>query len=238
MTAAEPAAGSKSEMAYQAIRARIVDGSYGPGHRLVLDRLARELSVSPVPVREAIRRLEAEGYVEYRRNVGPQVALIDADAFVRTMEVLALLEGACTAAAAPHLTAADLARAAGVTDRMAATLDDFDPVGFTALNREFHQIIAAACPNTHLRGLVEREWARLDVIRRSAFAVVPGRSRGSVAEHRRLLALIRDGAPFAEIEAYARGHKLATLRAFRDRSGASDGAARTFPEGSGDEVPQ
>jgi DNA-binding GntR family transcriptional regulator len=213
------AAASKSEMAYDAIKARIIDGAYGPGHRLVLDRIAKDLSVSAVPVREAVRRLEAEGYVEYLRNVGPQVALIDAGAFVRTMEVLALLEGACTAAAAPHLTPADLARAADVNDRMAASLDDFDPVGFTALNREFHGILGAACPNTHLRGLVEREWARLDLIRRSAFSVVPGRSRGSIAEHARLLALITDGAPADRVETYAREHKLATLRAFRRRSG-------------------
>lgn len=227
------AAGSKSEMAYAVIKARITDGAYGPGYRLVLDRIARDLSVSPVPVREAIRRLEAEGYVEYLRNVGPQVALIDAGAFVRTMEVLALLEGACTAAAAPHLTHADLAAAADVNDRMAASLDDFDPVGFTALNREFHRILGAPCPNTHLRGLVEREWARLDLIRRSAFAVVPGRSRGSIAEHAHLLALITDGAPADRVEHHAREHKLATLRAFRRRSGEPD--ATTLPTQEGDQ---
>lgn len=206
--------GSKSEMAYQTIREKIIDGAYGPGYRLVLDRIARELHVSPLPVREAIRRLEAEGYVAYERNVGPQVATIDADSYAHSMEVLALLEGACTAAAAPLLTPADLARAAELNDRMAASLTDFDPVGFTRLNHEFHDVLCAPCPNPHLRALVEREWARLAQIRRSTFAVIPGRSPDSISEHARLLDLIRTGEPTAEIERCARKHKLTTLSAF------------------------
>lgn len=209
------AAAAKSEIAYRFLKERITGGGYGPGYRLVLDAIGRELGISPVPVREAIRRLEAEGYVAYERNVGPRVAAIDAGAYAHSMEVLALLEGACTAAAAPHLAGRDLAEAAEINDRMAASLTDFDPVGFTRLNQEFHRVLCAPCPNPHLRGLVEREWARLDAIRRSTFAVVPGRSPVSISEHARLVDLIRTGAPAADIEACAREHKLATLSAFR-----------------------
>ncbi|MDT7752584.1 MAG: hypothetical protein QOD96_6246, partial [Pseudonocardiales bacterium] len=64
-TPSEPAAPSKSQHAYEVIKSRIVDGSYSAGYRLVLDRLARELRVSPVPVREAVRRLEAEQFVQF-----------------------------------------------------------------------------------------------------------------------------------------------------------------------------
>ena len=59
---------SKSEQAYAAVKARIVDGSYSPGYRLVLAKIAEDLGVSVVPVREAIRRLEAEGLVKFERN--------------------------------------------------------------------------------------------------------------------------------------------------------------------------
>src|SRR5579875_81573 len=68
---------SKHERAYAVIRRRILDGTYRPGHRLVIGTLAAELGVSPVPVREAIRRLEAEGRVVYRHNAGPRVAPAD-----------------------------------------------------------------------------------------------------------------------------------------------------------------
>lgn len=68
---------SKHERAYAVIRQRILDGTYRPGRRLVIGTLAAELGVSPVPVREAIRRLEAEGRVVYRHNAGPRVAPVD-----------------------------------------------------------------------------------------------------------------------------------------------------------------
>ena len=65
---------TKQERVYRAIRERILSGAYGPGYRVVIDALAEEFEVSGLPVREAIRRLEAEGLVIYRPNAGAQVA--------------------------------------------------------------------------------------------------------------------------------------------------------------------
>ena len=67
---------SKSERAYRLIRSRIDSGQYVPGYRLVLAPIAAELDMSVVPVREAIRRLEAEQLVTFERNVGAQVSLV------------------------------------------------------------------------------------------------------------------------------------------------------------------
>lgn len=64
----------KHERAYRLIRERILAGRYAPGERLVIDGLAAELGISQVPVREAIRRLEAEGRIVYRHNAGARVA--------------------------------------------------------------------------------------------------------------------------------------------------------------------
>ena len=61
-TASMDAAGSKAEQAYRAVKARIVEGTYTPGYRLVLAAIAKDLGFSVVPVREAIRRLEAEAW--------------------------------------------------------------------------------------------------------------------------------------------------------------------------------
>ena len=83
---------SKSQLAYRFIRERIDDGRYVPGYRLVLGQIARELDVSVVPVREAIRLLEAEGLVTFERNVGAQVALVKETEYLHTMETLALVE--------------------------------------------------------------------------------------------------------------------------------------------------
>ncbi|MFD0201632.1 MULTISPECIES: GntR family transcriptional regulator [Saccharothrix] len=209
---------SKTQYAYDTLRARIVAGTYGPGARLVFDRLARELGVSPVPVREAVRRLQAEGWVVFEPNVGAQVAGIDQDEFRHTMEALALLEG--HAVATGRMTADRLDRAERLNDLMAASLDGFDPLGFTRLNREFHLLLCDATPNPRLRELIGKEWARLDHSRRTTFSLVPGRARQSVAEHADLLRLLRAGAPADVVEAFAREHKLTTLRAVDARSAA------------------
>ena len=98
---------SKSHIAYEHLRERITRGGYGPGYRLVLDQLARELGMSVVPVREAIRRLEAEGVVTFERNIGARVAAIDPVDFREAGLTLAIAEGAAVGLAQPHLAAAD-----------------------------------------------------------------------------------------------------------------------------------
>ncbi|MFD7657792.1 GntR family transcriptional regulator [Actinosynnema sp. NPDC059797] len=209
---------SKTQYAYEVLRDRIADGEYGPGARLVFDRLARELGVSPVPVREAVRRLQAEGWVVFEPNVGAQVAGIDPDEYRHGMEALALLEG--HAVAHGRMTAGRLDRAEELNEAMRASLDRFDPLGFTRLNREFHLLLCAASPNPRLRELVAAEWARLDRSRRTTFNLVPGRAHESVAEHAELVRLLRAGAPADTVERFAREHKLTTLRAVDARSAA------------------
>ncbi len=103
---------SKSEHAYGWIRERISRQEYGPGYRLVLGTIADQLEMSVVPVREAIRRLEAEGLVTFERNVGAKVTLVNATDYVDTMESLGIIEGAATALSAPLLDEATIARAA------------------------------------------------------------------------------------------------------------------------------
>jgi DNA-binding GntR family transcriptional regulator len=210
---ADQQGGSKHEVAYERIKNRIVDGTYSPGYRLVLEALAREFGFSPVPVREAIRRLEAEGYVEFIRNVGARVAHLDTDAYQQAMQALALLEGYATALAAPRMRKADIKRARSINNKMAQALRSFDPASFTALNHEFHDVILQRCPNTYVQNMAVGEWARLDLVRRTSFAFVPGRAQGSVAEHNRIIELIENAADPLEIELAAREHKLGTLRA-------------------------
>ncbi len=208
---------SKSQLAYQSIKAKISDGSFSPGYRLVLNRIAEELGVSAVPVREAIRMLEAEGLVTFERNVGAQVAMLDPDEYRTTMQTLSLVEGYATAISAPSISADDIARARAINDRMADSLAHFDPVAFTRLNLDFHGVLFENCPNEHVLDLVHRGWSRLRALRESTFSFVPGRARSSVEEHSALLDLIESGADPLEVELAARNHRLRTLDAFLEQ---------------------
>jgi len=209
------AAPSKSQLAYEFLRARIDDGRYVSGFRLVLGQIAGELDISVVPVREAIRRLEAEGLVTFEKNVGAQVALLQDTEYAYTMQTLALVEGAATQLSAPLLTTDHIERARAVNAEMIASLEHFVPHRFTQLNQSFHSVLFEECPNPHILDLVHRGWNRLTVLRDSTFGFVPGRARESVDEHEQILTLIESGADPLEIELAARRHRLATLDAFQ-----------------------
>lgn len=212
---------SKSQAAYDWVKARIARREYTPGYRLVLGSIAAELDMSVVPVREALRQLEAEGLVTFERNVGARVAMVDESQYAFSMQTLAILEGAATALAARALTVDDLRRARDINDRMVASLDHFDPGSFTALNHEFHATLFAPCPNGRIRDLVDAEWGRLGNLRSSTFAFVPGRAQESVREHEAIVLLIERGAPLDEIETAARRHRSATLDAYLEHEHSS-----------------
>jgi DNA-binding GntR family transcriptional regulator len=205
---------SKSQRAYHWMKERITQQEFTPGYRLVLATIASELGMSVVPVREAIRQLEAEGLVTFERNVGARVSMVDDSQYRTTMEVIGIVESAATALSARELTKDDLRRARAVNEIMAARLEWFDPRAFSALNQEFHHILYSKCPNERLLAIVDAEWTRLGQMRDSIFAFVPERAQESVREHEQILTLIEQGAPAKAIEETVRRHRKGTLAAF------------------------
>ncbi|WP_410661369.1 GntR family transcriptional regulator [Amycolatopsis sp. lyj-112] len=207
---------SKSELAYAWLREKIARHEYGPGYRLVLAEIAGALDMSVVPVREAIRRLEAERLVTFERNVGARVAMVDQNEYVHAMQTLGVVEGVATALSAPRLTDQDIERARAVNGRMIDLLSHFDAHEFTTLNQRFHSLLFECCPNPQILELVHQGWTRLSGLRDSTFAFVPDRASRSVEEHEEILRLISEKADPLEIEFAARNHRWATMQAFLD----------------------
>ena len=205
---------SKSQQAYRWIKERIANQEFTPGYRLVLGSIAGELDMSVVPVREAIRQLEAEGLVTFERNVGARVSMVDDSQYRYSMQALSILEGTATALAARRLTADDIRHARRSNELRIETLEHCDPRAFTALNQEFHAALFEKCANPRMLDLVHAEWARLGHLRDSTFSFVPGRAQESVREHENILTLIEQGAALSEIEMAARRHRSATLDAY------------------------
>lgn len=207
---------SKQERSYQTIRQRILDGTYGPGYRLTIDTLAKEIGVSQVPIREATRRLEAEGWVIYRRNIGPQVSPIDHEKWAQAMVTLAVLEGYATAKAVPHMGAKEIHLLREGNASMKEAIESLDIIKFSHLNRQFHYEIYGSCPNGYLVDHIKDTWSRLDAIRVTVFTYIPQRSRSAIAEHEEIVELIEQGADFSKIERLAREHKMRTIQAYID----------------------
>ena len=214
MTPLEAETLSKSQQAYRWVKERIANQEFTPGYRLVLGTIAGELDMSVVPVREAIRQLEAEGLVTFERNVGARVSMVDDSQYRFSMQALSILEGTATALAARRLTSDDIRNARRINDLMIETLEHFDPRAFTALNQEFHAALYEKCANPRMLDLVHAECARLGHLRDSTFSFVPVRAAESVREHENILQLIENSAPLGEIEKAARRHRSATLDAY------------------------
>ena len=204
------AKGSKAQRAYTSIRERIASQELRPGDRLVLAGLADELEMSVVPVREAIRKLEAEGVVVFETNVGARVARINRERYLNTMQALAIVEGAATALSAPHLGSGRLEAARGFNAELEQLLGAFDGAEYVRLNQAFHEQLYRDCPNEELINHIEEEREKLAMVRDPDATFTAARARDSVQEHEHILQLIESGAPSFEIELAVREHRSAT----------------------------
>jgi DNA-binding GntR family transcriptional regulator len=217
-----PGKQSKQDSAYQLIRGRIESGQYGPGQRLVIDRLAHALGISQVPIREAIRRLEAESWLHYELNAGPTVAPLNLERWSQLLESVAVIEGYATALAAPHLDVADLQKLEVINRRMRNALRESAITEFSVHNREFHTYILARCPNAVMVEHLKQSQAQLDSLNRAMFArergvmwMLLGPKMGDIAlaDHEKLIASLRRGSPPSTIERLTRKHVLVHLKA-------------------------
>src|ERR1700748_861231 len=103
--------GSMSRMIANALRTAIVDGTLAPGAPLRQDAIARHFSVSAIPVREAFRQLESEGWARIELNKGATVAPLSADEAREIYEIRAALESLAIGLAIPAHTPRSLRHA-------------------------------------------------------------------------------------------------------------------------------
>lgn len=215
------ATASKTDQAYEILQKRILDGTYGPGYRLVVNVLGPELGMSPIPLREAIRRLEAEGWVVTRRYIGAEVAPADISHWAENMQALALLEAAATRLIAGRVTRADLAPAAAINAEMREAVRRSSVIDEHRLNREFHFALYALADNEPLVGFLGQTWNALARMRRSV-SFYSARAPQSVDEHDQLLDMLVNASPQSPdvdaVERFARQHKERTLDVFFEQN--------------------
>jgi DNA-binding GntR family transcriptional regulator len=180
---------TKQDLVYQTLREAIMHCALAPGQRLVIEEIARELAVSPIPVREALQQLQSEGLVETVPHVGATVSAIAPNAVHEIFLLMEALELVGTRAAAEHGTPEAYARLRELVDQMDAAIDAGDHVRWGDLNTAFHRAIARVAEMPLLRDLTDRVFDRWDRVRRYTFRrVLPEPLRQSQREHRAMLA--------------------------------------------------
>lgn len=137
-----------------AIRDDIVGGTFPPGARLTEELLARRYGVSRVPVREALRTLESEGFVQTRRHAGACVAEPTEREAADLLDIRALLEPLGAARAAQRRTQAHLKVLRGLVRLGQQRVDSGHLSDLRALEDWFHETLAQASGSPGLTGLL------------------------------------------------------------------------------------
>ena len=148
---------SATDKTYTTLLARIQSGAIAAGEFLVESDLAEALGVSRTPVREAIRRLAAEGLVQTEGRRRATVRQFDAAEIDELFELRARLESFAAERAATRIDAAQLARLHALDDDMRRSMGSTDPAAvarFADLNDEFHQVILEAAQARHLEAVL------------------------------------------------------------------------------------
>jgi DNA-binding GntR family transcriptional regulator len=200
--------GTTAEAVYRTLRHGIVHGQLAPGERLRSDALANELRVSRTPVREALRKLEAEGLVEQSGSRLVVRALSEQD-LTELFYVREALEGMAARLAAENATPSEIAEIRELLDDMETVRRRGALESLRRLTGEFHQLISRA---SHNNRLVQALTTLLDNVRKIQTSTLFGEGRAAQAlqEHRELLAAITAGHG-DRAEMLARAHRRKTL---------------------------
>jgi len=207
-----------SDLAVTRLRDDILSGALKPGQKLDQTELARRFGISRAPVRDALRKLEAEGLVTIYPERGAFVAVIDLEEMQEIYEIRELLQARAVLRSVPRLTDEEVAAMNRLEDEMEIASRRGDMAQWLQLDVKFHAALYQHCTNRRLLKLISDYWNTTHQFRR-AYIAVPGRMGRAEAMHRRMLEAVRarDGELCAKLAVeHARESVRGILEAHRD----------------------
>jgi DNA-binding GntR family transcriptional regulator len=181
---------TKTEAAFRALRRAIEDGRYHPGEHLRVQRLVEDLQMSPTPIREALRLLQADGLVDYRAHYGIVVTTRTAEEFRDLFRLRALLEPLATELAVPRLGPEELAELERIHEQQETAFRDGSGSAMSETNADWHWAIYDASGSELLNEFIRRLWQAFPW--RTMWAL-PGRAEIWLTQHTALMEAIRAG---------------------------------------------
>ena len=172
------------EWVYRVLRAGIVNGALPGGMQLKQDEISAALNVSHIPVREALRQLEAQHLVTIHANRGATVTELSREMLINTMQVRAAISTAMIAIAVPRMTDEDFAALDAVLEEQRKA-NELIPT--ENLNIRFHELLTAKANNPVADMLMEIIHANIDRYLRTGFYSDAADRENSVVEHEEIL---------------------------------------------------
>lgn len=184
---------SLSDRVYADLKRRLMLGAVRPGQKLSMRKLAAEFGTSPMPVREALKRLASEQALESEAAKAFHVPDLSPKRAADLFELRALLEGAAARAALPRLTPARLAKLTRINDRLSAHLTTQDAPAYMADNHLFHFTIYRRADNPDMVFMIEQLWMQTGPSLRLGLERSTDTAPQWNSEHTPLLAALRAG---------------------------------------------
>lgn len=178
-----------ASMTVAALRERILRGDYPEGEPLRQDALADELGVSRIPVREALRQLEAEGLVTFNPHRGAVVSSLSLDEIDELFELRAEIECDLLRRAIPQMSAEQLERATEVLDEFQDALRAGEATRWGPLNWHFHAALYAPAKRNFTMGVLQKLHQHSDRYFRMQVLLAHGGARAN-EEHREITAAV------------------------------------------------
>jgi DNA-binding GntR family transcriptional regulator len=179
---------TKTELALQALRDRIRSGELRPGQRLRVERLTRELGMSPTPIREALRLLQADRLVDYRAHQEIVVAELSPAVTEEVYRLRALLEPLAIELAMPRLSDEQLKELERLHEQHGAAVASGRGAPMSERNRAWHWAMYDNSGSPLLNDFIRRLWEAFPW--RTMWAL-PGRMKLSLQEHDAIMAAVR-----------------------------------------------
>lgn len=178
-----------SEQIYFSLKERLTAGEFKPGMRLTEEQLAGELGSSRTPVREALRRLVADGLLEFRRNYGTFVSALTTSDIGQLFDIRMTLESEVAAAAAASFSPVGISELTVIQDDIESAGADISISNLeriNPLNRRFHKIISDEANNTRLANMLNNA-IELPVVRQTLRRYTGEQLQRSFIHHRELI---------------------------------------------------
>jgi DNA-binding GntR family transcriptional regulator len=212
---------SKKELVSETLRNAILNGEVIPGTRLVIEDLAKQIGVSPIPVREALQQLHADGYVVIEPYLGAKVAPIESESVTEVFSLLETMEVVSSRAACQHMSDSDFDVLEEILLQMDALIND--PERWSRENRHFHSFICDQSGTRLVGSLMSKVLDHWDRLRRYFLKdVFARRLRKAQREHWMILRTLRTRDP-DRTEAVVREHTQAALSAYQRHLSGVDG---------------
>ena len=176
----------------QELRERILSGDLPVGAHLRQEAVAEMFGLSRIPVREALQRLDAEGWVTFAPHRGAFVAGLSALEVAELFELRLLLEPHLLERAVPRFGTEDLQALRAAAERFEAALEQDDRAAWGAANRAFHRQLYAPAGRPRIAALAQGFDLRVEAYVGAHLALDGIRERAT-AEHRRLVAAVEAG---------------------------------------------